>query len=247
MAPRKIAVDPIITLLFLAVIAISSGCAGPDNIMAFVKPYQADITAENYALQPPDEIEVYCDKVPQIHLQKQMIRPDGMVSFEGLGQLKVAGKTTSQVADMVREKASNLYTLPGDNPIDVRITAFRSKVYYVVGEVGYYGPKIYTGRDTLLRAVTTAQPQVTGWVSKIKVIRPSANKVQKPQIFTFNLKKVLKTGDISRDVLLQEGDIVYIPPTPLAAVAMVIEEFVRPIGRALSPAYQVYQIQNLTQ
>lgn len=41
-------------------------------------------------------------------------------------------------------------------------------------------------------------------------------------------------GDISKDVLLQEGDTIYVPPTVLAAIALKIEEVIRPIARAFS-------------
>ena len=33
---------------------------------------------------------------------------------------------------------------------------------------------------------------------------------------------------------IEEGDIVYVPPTILAAISMKVEEIVRPIGRAFS-------------
>jgi hypothetical protein len=44
-------------------------------------------------------------------------------------------------------------------------------------------------------------------------------------------------GDTTKDVLLQDGDIIYVPPTVLAAVAMKIEEVIRPIARAFSGYY----------
>ncbi|MCG8688908.1 MAG: hypothetical protein MI892_28825, partial [Desulfobacterales bacterium] len=44
-------------------------------------------------------------------------------------------------------------------------------------------------------------------------------------------------GDLAKDVLLLEGDILYVPPTPLAKVAMVLEEFLRPVARAFQTQY----------
>jgi hypothetical protein len=41
-------------------------------------------------------------------------------------------------------------------------------------------------------------------------------------------------GEINKDVLLQEGDVIYVPPTVLAAIAMKIEEIIRPIARAFA-------------
>jgi hypothetical protein len=41
-------------------------------------------------------------------------------------------------------------------------------------------------------------------------------------------------GDASKNILLQEGDIIYVPPTVLAAIAMKVEEVIRPIARAFA-------------
>ena len=234
-------------VVLLAVFIGMSGCfsARAKDIEAFIKPYQADVTAEGYILQPPDEIEIHCSKVPEIDLQRQQIRPDGKIAFEAFGEIEAAGKTPGQVADILQDKASKLYSLAGDKPIEVRIVAFRSKVYYVLGEVRTPGLKVYTGRDTVLSALSEADLAVTGWTDHIQVIRPSADKKVKPKIFKVKYKDMIVYGDLSKNVLLKEGDIIYVPPTPLATIAMVIEEFVRPIGRALSPVYQVYSIQGI--
>jgi polysaccharide export outer membrane protein len=223
--------------VILSVITISlTGCfsSRPKDIEAFIKPYEANVTAKSYVLQPPDEVEIHCSKVPEIHLQKQQIRPDGKISFEGLGEVEAAGKTPEEVADALRSKAIMLYALTGDKPINVRIVVYKSKVFYVLGEVGRSGPQIYTGRNTVLNAIATAEPTVLAWKNRIQVIRPSRDKSIRPKIFEVNYDRMIAHGDASKDVLLEEGDIIYVPPTILAAIAKVVEEFVRPIGSAFS-------------
>jgi hypothetical protein len=76
-------------------------------------------------------------------------------------------------------------------------------------------------------------------VNRIQVIRPSRDKNVKPKIFEVNFDRMGAHGEMSKDVLLQEGDVIFVPPTILAAIAMKIEEFVTPLGRALSGAYMV--------
>ena len=44
-------------------------------------------------------------------------------------------------------------------------------------------------------------------------------------------------GELGKNVLLQEGDIIYVPPTVLSAISMKIEEVIRPIARAFSGVY----------
>ena len=109
-------------ILLLASLALA-GCFSSKAryIKAFVKPYQADVTAKNYVLQPPDEIEVHCSRVPEVHLQTQRIRPDGKISFESIGEIQAAGKTTTQLAEILRTKIKELYTLPNEKAVQVRI------------------------------------------------------------------------------------------------------------------------------
>jgi len=56
-----------------------------------------------------------------------------------------------------------------------------------------------------------------------------------------NLERMVVHGDTSKDVLLQEGDIIFVPPTVLGVVALKIEELLRPIARAFSGAYLMQQ------
>ncbi|MHC4396302.1 MAG: polysaccharide biosynthesis/export family protein [Planctomycetota bacterium] len=225
----------------LTILVGVGGCfsSHPKDIEAFIMPHEVIVTAERYLLQPPDEIEVHCTKVPEIHLQRQRIRPDGKVGFEALGEFEAAGKTPEELASELQEKVVRLYTLVGDKPIEVRLIAYQSKVYYVLGQVYLPGPKVYTGRDSVLSALAMAQPNPMAWLQRIQVIRPSGDKNIKPKIFEVDFDRMAAHGDTRKDVLLQEGDIIYVPPTVLAAIGMKIEEIIRPIARAFAGAYIV--------
>jgi polysaccharide export outer membrane protein len=232
------------TVVVFSLLTLSlTGCfsSNPKDIAAFTMPHKVNVSSRNYILQPADEIEVHCTAMPEIDDQRQTIRPDGRIGFEGLGEIEVAGKTPAQVANILRAKALELYKLTGDNPVDVQVTAFLSKKYYVLGEVTSPGPQVYTGRDTLLNALAVAVPTVLAWEERIQVIRPSpsGDRRTRPKIFEVNFDRMAAHGDASKNVLLEEGDIVYVPPTVLAAAAMKIEEFIRPIARAFSGYYLV--------
>ena len=231
------------TLSLITIGITVTGCfsSQPEDIKAFLRPYEVNVTAERYVLQPPDEIEILSSKVPEIHMQRQQIRPDGKISFEGLGEIEVAGKTVEEIASILRTKVLGLYALSGDKPIDVRIATYRSKVYYVLGQVYMPGPKMYTGRDTVLSAIADARPNPMAWVERIQIIRPSDNELIKPEIYEVNFERMRVHGDTSKNVLLQEGDIVYVPPTILATLALKVEEVIRPITRALTGTYIIEQ------
>ena len=225
-----------LALILVAAMIGISGCfsSNPKDIEAFKMPNQTSVTSDKYVLQPPDEIEVHCARIPEINMQRQRIRSDGRVSFENVGEFMAAGKTPNELAADMKQKVSTLYMLVGEQPIEVRVIAYKSKVYYVIGQVYVPGTKVFSGRDTVLSAVADAQPNPMAWLDRIQVIRPSSEKGVKPKIFEVNFDKMSAHGDTTKNVLLQEGDVIYVPPTVLAAVAMKLEEFLRPIARAFS-------------
>ncbi len=232
----------VISMMIVSLITISlTGCfsSHPADIEAFLRPDKVDVTSESYVLQPPDQIVVHCSEVPEINGQAQLIRPDGKISFEDIGEVEAAGRTPEQLANILRGKVLELYKLEGDKPINIRIITYQSKRYYILGQVARPGPQIYSGRDTLFSALALSQPTNLAWLSRIQVIRPSRDKNVKAKIFEVNFDRMGAHGDLSQDVLLQEGDVIFVPPTILAAIAMKVEEFITPLGRALSGAYMV--------
>lgn len=231
------------TAAALACISLVTGCfsSRPEDIEAWVKPYEVNVTADRYVAQPPDELELRCAQVPEVNMQRQRIRPDGKISFEVLGDFEAAGKTPEEISANVAKRIKDLYTLPGDHAVDVRIAAFSSHVYYVLGQVSRPGPRNYTGRDSTLTAISDAQPNTLAWQKRIQVVRPAAQEGTEPRIFEINYKRMIAKGDTTKDVLLQEGDVIYVPPTVLASIGLVLEEFISPVARAF---YGAYLIQN---
>ncbi len=227
---------------FLALIVfLLAGCnsSNQDDLKYFTKPAEIDVTSDSYVLHPPDEIEIRCSRVPEIHLTRQFIRPDGKVTFEGLGAIHASGRTPQELADVMREKIMASYSLAGEHPIDVQVVAYRSKIYYVVGQVYASGPKIFTGRDTVLKAISAARPTNGASVRKIRVVRPPADGRADPRIFELDYKKMTADGDTSRNVLLEEGDIIVVPPTILATIGLTIDQLLRPVREVTTTPYIV--------
>jgi polysaccharide export outer membrane protein len=217
---------------------VSAGCfkADKNNLKAFTYPDKADVTMDQYILQPPDMVTVISSSVPELantssstnQTQTQVIRPDGKISFERVGEISVAGKTPRQVAELIAQKLSSLYQLTGENPIEVRVNN-QSKFYYIIGQVQDPGTKIFTGRETTLSAITRAIPTNLAWKDKVQVIRPSTDSTQPSKVFALDYRKMSEQGDMTKNVLLQEGDVIYVPPTILASIGLTVQEIVGPI------------------
>ena len=240
-------------LLVLTMLALT-GCfkANKKNLGAFTYPDKADVTADQYILEPPDEVTVISSSIPELsgggsmgasgmivsQTMTQTIRPDGVISFERIGEISVAGKTPHQVAELIAQRLASLYQLTGENPVDVRVRN-QSKFYYMVGMVQYPGAKIFTGRETTLSAIAKAVPTSLAWKDYIQVIRPSTDPTQPSKVFALNYRKMSEQGDMTKNVLLQEGDVIYVPPTILASIGLTIQEIVGPILQGGS-AYRTF-------
>jgi hypothetical protein len=76
------------------------------------------------------------------------------------------------------------------------------------------------------------------WGDRVQVIRPSGDPNSPgPKIFEASYGRMVVNGDLSKNVLLQEGDIVWVPPTVLGWVSLKLEELITPIARAFNGAY----------
>jgi polysaccharide export outer membrane protein len=220
----------------VGLMTLLTGCFSSNaaDLNAFLKPTQADVTMDDYILQPPDTVTVIASSIPELQGagsqigQSQVIRPDGKISFENIGEIQVAGKTPRQVAGIISQKLVELYKLTGDHPVDVRVRN-ESKHYYVIGMVRYPGAQIFTGRETTLAAISRAVPTNLAWEEKTQVIRPSLVPGEPSKIFSLNFKKMVEHGKMGQNVLLQEGDVIYVPPTILASIGLTIGEIARPI------------------
>ena len=222
--------------VLLTATVVLSGCfaAQAEDLNAFLAPDEADITGEDYIIQPPDRITVVASDIPELRGsgtqlgQTQEIRPDGMISYEKIGEIPVAGKTPRQVAELIAQRLSDLYKLTGDYPIDVRVNN-QSKLYYVLGQVRQPGAKIFTGRETTLSALAKAIPTDYAWKEQIQVIRPSQVVGERSKIFRLDYRDMVIRGRTDQNVLLEEGDIIYVPPTVFAAFGITVGEIVGPI------------------
>lgn len=235
---------------FLLLISLT-GCfsARPEDVNAFLRPPDKEVTSDDYILMPPDRVTVISSKVPELQGttqsigHTQTIRPDGTISFETLGEIYVAGKTPKEVAEIIGKKMSALYNFTNEHPIDVRVSNL-SHYYYIIGMVERPGAQIFTGRETTLSAMSKAVPNIQAWEEMTQVIRPSLDLNEEPKIFKLDYKKMIEHGDMSCNVLLQEGDIIYVPPTILGSIGLTLQEFLGPISGTIGVASGIKTLQN---
>lgn len=220
--------------LSLAILA-NSGCAtsAPDQKTHFLRANEQIVSGGSYRIAPPDLVRIHCPISREIDGATQRVRPDGKIALRLLGEVQVAGLTTQEVSDKIAHLLERYYV---DPDVVVNIAGYRSKHYYVFGEVSRPGPRDYTGRDTLLKALADARPNNFAWRSQIRITRPGPSAEDRSTIIV-NLDEMIASGRDDQDVLLQPGDIIEVPPTPVAWVGHQVRALLYPVEPILD-AYE---------
>jgi polysaccharide export outer membrane protein len=130
------------------------------------------------------------------------VQPDGMLSMQLIGQVKADGLTTRQLKETLTERLSGFLNNP---EVDVQVARVNSKRYFV------YGGVLRAGEFPLVQATTVmdALSIVGGFrdfanTKKIYVLRGT-------QKFNFNYKDVSQGKNLEQNILLQNGDRIFVP------------------------------------
>ena len=174
----------------------ATGCASTSHadLMAFLRAHQHTVATGHYTVMPPDAILVHAPVAAEVDGVVATLRPDGKVALRLLGEVDVAGLTTDQIADKLHGLLARYYV---DPEVVVDVARYASQCYYVFGQVASPGPKLFTGRDTLLNALAEARPTFLAWRARIHVVRPSGQEGQGKTIVV-NLDEMVRTGNVTR-------------------------------------------------
>ncbi len=169
---------------------------------------------EPYTLSAGDKIRVRF--TPQSEMTALfVVRPDGMVSFDLIGEIPVVGLTPLELGETLEE----LYAVYLRSPsINVSVEEFASQRIYVLGEV------VRPGMYPLINTTTLTQVigQAGGWrgtarMEDVMIIRKGED--QMPFAFRVNVKDMLKNDEMHSDIAIRNLDIVYVPKGKLASAA----------------------------
>jgi polysaccharide export outer membrane protein len=133
-----------------------------------------------------------------------LVRPDGRFSFPLIGEVAAHGLTVGQLSEVVRLRLLEYLVEPN---VSINLSRLGGTRVYVLGEVVKPGSYEIEKAHNLLDAVTAAGgPTKDGAKRNVYVVRRSEpGKFQK-----VNLLAILKQGDLSQNVVLHEGDSVFL-------------------------------------
>lgn len=175
-----------------------------------------------YRLAAGDGIEVRFFHNPELNEQVQ-VRPDGAISMQGVGELKVSGLTISGVVTRLREMYSNVLRDPA---VTVQVRNFANNRIFVGGEVTRPGMLPLVGEQTALGAITEAGGfKASAKRSTVIVIRRGESDI--PQVLKLSMKHRGAEASDAASFALQPLDVVLVAESGIARANRGLDQYVR--------------------
>ena len=218
---------------------------GPDSLL---QPYGFDVfqypsstfepslnvtTPQSYVLGPGDEIVISVWGDTKLNYQLPVNREGNLVIPE-IGPVAANGMTVQQFREKLLRRMTQAYSglrngaSGASTFLDIALGRLRTIQVFVLGEVVKPGGYTISSMSTSFHAVYLAGgPTINGTLRNIQVIRPSE------KIPDIDLYDYLVRGDRTKDVRLQDGDVVLVKPAGKRVAV---------VGRIARPA--IYEIRD---
>ncbi|MGC2110626.1 MAG: polysaccharide biosynthesis/export family protein [Candidatus Korobacteraceae bacterium] len=180
----------------------SKGKVHPD-LKAVSAPKDKDKVSDLYIVGVADGLFISVWKEQDLS-GAVVVRPDGMITVPVIGDVHVAGLTTTQVQNLLTEKLKDVVAEP---QVTVIVRDIRSRKAYLVGKVARPGSISLTSPETVLQILAeSGGPSALSKSQKMYVLRTVGDKQKRIE---FNYKKVL--AGTQPDLVVEVGDIIVVP------------------------------------
>jgi polysaccharide export outer membrane protein len=145
--------------------------------------------------------------------QTVTVQPDGFVTLREIGDLHVAGLTVPQLTDLLTQRYGEVLHEP---VVTVTLKDFNRPYFTVGGQVGKPGRFELRSDTTITEAIAVAGGfDSTSKHSQVLLVRKVSS--QWAEVKTINVKRLYKSN-MSEDIHLRSGDMLYVPKNTLSKV-----------------------------
>ena len=190
----------------VAVAAAAVGCAGTGNYPA--APATASSPDYNYVVGPGDTLNIIVWRNPEVSLTVA-VRPDGKITTPLVEDLTASGKTSTQLARDIEQALGKFIQQPVVTVIVTNFSGPYGEQIRVIGEAAKPQALPYRLGMSLMD-VLIAVGGITDFAAgnKASIIRMRDGSQQQLGV---RLDDLLKSGDISANVMMRPGDVLLIP------------------------------------
>ena len=204
--------------LFMGLLLLA-GCSSP-------KGPPAGPASEPYLTGPPDQLVITILPDPIIE-RSVVVRPDGMISIDLLGDVPAGGRTTQEIASdiekrILRFKRNATVTVSLERSLSAQVTVLgevirpwtfplerETRIVEAIGMVG--GPNLFAAKN------------------RIRLIRFQD---ETTQIYRVNLSAI-QNGDLRTNITIQGGDLIVVPSSVSATIGHFLGNLFYPLQRII--------------
>ena len=168
--------------------------------------------AEEYIMTPGDQLQIYVLGHPDISSTRAnsdssyTVRPDGKLNFPLVGEIDVNGLTVFEFTNLLTKELSEYIINP---KITVNVAKLGTTRVFVLGEVKNQGMHELTKSHRVLDALGAAGGFTEKSAKKnIYLVRNGVREADRVQ--KLNILNYMKKGDMSQNLVLQEGDCLFL-------------------------------------
>ena len=166
-----------------------------------------------------------------------VVRENGKISV-GFMEMAVGG-VTAAVAETRIHEAAVPYMRDPRVQVLLKKKVLKVKRIFVFGDVKKPGMVPMSRHMTVLQALAAADMyQETALMEEVRVIR--GGNLAKPDILMADLARAFTYGDLSRNVSLEENDIVFVPREHLGDATEAAKKIMPVISTAIVPFYPAF-------
>ncbi len=164
---------------------------------------------EEYKIGPGDTLEITLWEGTTPKREDIFVRRDGRISFGFVEDLNINGKTASELDRLLTDYFKEYVKNPR---IDVVVKGYNSKFVRLSGAIASHGPGSGPGRYRLTNK-STALEIITQYGGMTKDANPGNIRIRRKsgQTFKVDLYAAINKGDLSQDLVLDDGDLIFIP------------------------------------
>jgi len=182
--------------------------------------------ANEYRVGPPDLLNITILPEPIIE-REVIVRPDGMISVDLIGDIGAGGRTPTEIAEDIQTRIARFKR---DARVTVALGAALSAEVTVLGEVLNPSSFPLTRQTRLVEAMgAVGGPTLFAAKQRIRIIRYSDGGTQ---VLITDLGSI-ENGDLSTNFLLRGGDLVVVPPSNWARVGYALQAALFPFQQII--------------
>lgn len=161
---------------------------------------------EPYKVGPRDLLDIRVYEDEKLNGERR-VAENGLINLPLLGDVAVAGKTPPEIAQILEKALEDKYMQKAS--VDVQVMEYRSRPISVIGAVKAPGNLGFSGRWTLLEALTAAGGLTDNHGGVIHVLRRADNGLT-DQV-TISLDDLLMRGDPRVNIPIFANDLINVP------------------------------------